>query len=181
MNEFRRRWGERNPQKIADAANAPKKVEASERLPVTMPDGVLFISYAREDQPAVERLRASLKDFPVWLDQPKLEAGDGWEHKIEDNIARCRFFMPIISSTTDKRLEGFFRREWNQAADRTRAMHEDFRFIVPIAIDDTKRQRRVSRNLFSARIGGSFPMEKRRRSFRMEIRALFESQSTNGD
>jgi hypothetical protein len=120
VDELRRRWGERNPQKIAAATNVPKKAEASERLPTTMPDGVLFISYAREDMAAVERLRASLKDFPVWFDQVKLEAGDGWERKIEDNIARCRFFMPIISRTTDKRLEGFFRREWNQAADRTR-------------------------------------------------------------
>ena len=121
VNELRRRWGERNPQKIAAATNVPKKVAASERLPTTMPDGVLFISYAREDMAAVERLRASLKDFPVWFDQVKLEAGDGWERKIEDNIARCRFFMPIISRTTDKRLEGFFRREWNQAAERVRS------------------------------------------------------------
>lgn len=180
VNELRRRWGERNPQKIAAASEVPKKAPVSERLPTTMPDGVLFISYAREDQAAVERLRASLKDFPVWFDQAKLEAGDGWERKIEDNIARCRFFMPIISKTTNRRLEGFFRREWNQAADRTRAMDDDIRFIVPITIDDTKAgTARVPKPFLRAH-WWQLPDGEATSQFKNEIRALFESQSTNG-
>jgi hypothetical protein len=180
VNELRRRWGERNPQKIADATKSPKKVEVSERLPTTMPDGVLFISYAREDQAAVERLRASLKEFPVWFDQAKLEAGDGWERKIEDNIARCRFFMPIISRTTDRRLEGFFRREWNQAADRTRSMHDDIRFIVPIAIDETKAATARVPKPFLRAHWWQLPDGEATPEFRKEMRALFESQNTNG-
>lgn len=180
VNELRRRWGERNPEKIAaTAARAAKPIEVAERLPTTMPDGVLFISYAREDQAAVERLRASLKEFPVWFDQAKLEAGDGWERKIEDNIARCRFFMPIISSTTDRRMEGFFRREWNQAADRTRSMHEDCRFIVPVTIDETKAgTARVPKPFLRAH-WWQLPDGQATPQFRREIRALFESG--NGD
>jgi hypothetical protein len=175
VNELRRRWGERNPEKIAaTAARAAKPVEVAERLPTAMPDGVLFISYAREDQAAVERLRASLKEFPVWFDQAKLEAGDGWEHKIEDNIARCRFFMPIISRTTDRRMEGFFRREWNQAADRTRSMHEDCRFIVPVTIDETKAvTARVPKPFLRAH-WWQLPEGQATPQFRREIRALFE-------
>jgi hypothetical protein len=181
VNELRRRWGERNPQKIAAASKPAKKVAASERLSTTMPDGVLFISYAREDQAAVERLRAGLKDFPVWFDQAKLEAGDGWEHKIEDNIARCRFFMPVISKTTNRRLEGFFRREWNQAADRTRAMHDDIRFIVPITIDDTKAATARVPKPFLRAHWWQLPDGEPTAQFRNEIRALFESQGTNGE
>lgn len=181
VNELRRRWGERNPQKIAAASSAPKKTPVSERLPTTMPDGVLFISYAREDSAAVERLRASLKDFPVWFDQAKLEAGDGWERKIEDNIARCRFFMPIISKTTNRRLEGFFRREWNQAADRTRAMHDDIRFIVPITIDDTKAATARVPKPFLRAHWWQLPDGEATPQFKNEMRALFESQSANGD
>ena len=181
VNELRHRWGERNPQKIAAATHRPKKIVASERLPATMPDGVLFISYAREDQAAVERLRESLKEFPVWFDQAKLEAGEAWERKIEDNIARCRFFMPIISKTTNRRLEGFFRREWNQAADRTRAMDDDCRFIVPITIDDTKAATARVPKPFLRAHWWQLPDGEATPQFKNEIRALFESQSTNGE
>jgi hypothetical protein len=181
VNELRRRWGERNPQKIAAATEPPKKIVASERLPAAMPDGGIFISYAREDQAAVERLRAGLKDFPVWFDQAKLEAGDGWERKIEDNIARCRFFMPIISKTTNRRLEGFFRREWNQAADRTRAMDDDIRFIVPIAIDDTKAATARVPKPFLRVHWWQLPDGEPTSQFKDEIRALFASLSNNGD
>lgn len=139
VRELHRRWGERNPAKLAEAAaRATDGAEAGVQLPATMPDGAIFISYAREDVTAAERLHSKLKGMSVWFDQAKLEVGDAWERKIDESIARCRFFMPIISRTTDRRLEGFFRREWNQAAERTRSMHDDTRFIVPVVIDETK-------------------------------------------
>jgi len=176
VNELRRRWGERNPGRIAaPAERETSPIEVAERLSPTMPDGVLFISYARDDQAVVERLRASLQDFPVWLDQAKLEAGDDWEKKIEENIARCRFFMPIISQNTNRRMEGFFRREWNQAADRTRAMDENCRFILPVAIDETKAMTaRVPKAFLRAHWWQLLEGEPTPQ-FREEIRTLFES------
>lgn len=177
VKELHRRWGERNPDKLAalEAGPAPA-LEVAERLPSNMPDGVLFISYARDDQKAVERLRASMKDYPIWLDQAKLEAGDGWERKIEDNIARCRFFMPIISANTNRRMEGFFRREWNQAADRTRSMAEDFRFILPVTIDDTKALTARVPKAFLRAHWWQLPDGDATAQFRKELRALFDAQ-----
>jgi TIR domain/SIR2-like domain len=182
VNELRRRWGERNPNKLAGATlPASEPAAETERLPTTMPAGVIFISYAREDRAAVERLRASLSEFPIWFDQTKLEMGDDWERKIEDNIARCRFFMPIISRTTNSRLEGFFRREWNQAADRTRAMSDECRFILPVSIDGTKATTaRVPKPFLRAHwwqlADGEVTPE-----FCDEIRALFSSEKPTPD
>jgi hypothetical protein len=182
VSELLQRWKKRNPEKAAAAAMPNgESAQAAERLPTTMPDGVLFISYAREDRAAVERLQASLKDFPIWLDQDKLDVGDDWERKIEDNIARCRFFMPIISRTTDRRLEGFFRREWNQAADRTRAMHDDCRFIVPVAIDETKAGTARVPKAFLRAHWWRLPGGEITAQFLDEIRELFESANSDNN
>jgi hypothetical protein len=177
VNELRRRWGERNPEKLAAAMNGESApIEPAERLPETMPEGALFISYAREDSSVAERLHAELKGYPVWFDQAKMEAGDGWEGKIDQNIARCRFFMPLISRTTNRRMEGFFRREWNQAADRTRSMHEDIRFILPVVIDDTRAgTARVPKPFLRAH-WWSLPDGEPTPDFMREIRSLFESR-----
>jgi hypothetical protein len=178
VNELRRRWGERNPDKISVAATPQRAApESAERLPTTMPNGALFISYARDDERAVERLRGTLKGLPVWFDQAKLEAGDSWERKIEENIQRCRFFMPIISRNTDRRMEGFFRREWNQAADRTRGMAEECRFILPVTIDDTKAVNARVPKAFLKAHWWQLPNGEPTSQFRSEIRALFESHN----
>jgi hypothetical protein len=104
-----------------------------------MPDKAIFISYAREDLPAVQRLKAGLDaaGLVTWFDMERLEGGDDFERKIRNNINRCSFFIPVISATTQRRVEGWFRREWSQAVDRTRAMAEGAAFILPVCIDET--------------------------------------------
>ena len=73
----------------------------------------------------------------TWFDMDRLESGDDFERKIQRNIARCSFFIPIISAATQRRVEGYFRREWSWAVDRTRGMAEGAAFILPACIDDT--------------------------------------------
>jgi hypothetical protein len=67
----------------------------------------------------------------------RLEGGDDYDRKIQKNIARCSYFIPVISATTDRRLEAYFRREWSYALDRTRNMADDAVFILPVCIDAT--------------------------------------------
>jgi hypothetical protein len=43
----------------------------------------------------------------------------------------------VISATTQRRHEAYFRREWSYAVDRSRNMMEDSVFILPVCIDDT--------------------------------------------
>ncbi len=104
-----------------------------------MPDNAVFISYAREDLPAVQRLKAALDAAGVttWFDMERLESGDDYDRKIRQNIARCAFFVPVISATTQRRHEAYFRREWSYATDRARNIAEGAVFILPVCIDDT--------------------------------------------
>jgi hypothetical protein len=104
-----------------------------------MPENAIFISYAREDLAAVQRLKAALDGagLVTWFDLDRLEGGDDYDRKIRRNIARCSYFVPVISATTERRLEGYFRREWSYALDRARNIADDALFIVPVCVDDT--------------------------------------------
>ena len=109
--------------------------------PSEMPEGAIFISYAREDLPAVHTLKNSLAaaGLSVWFDFDRIGAGDSFDNKIYDNIQRCSLFLPVLSHNTEARTEGFFRREWRYALDREMGIAPDVPFVIPIAIDDTTR------------------------------------------
>jgi hypothetical protein len=104
-----------------------------------MPDNAVFISYAREDLPAVQQMKAGLEaaGITVWFDMDRLEVGDDYDRKIQRNIARCAYFIPVVSATTQRRLEAYFRREWSYAIDRMRNMADGALFILPVTIDGT--------------------------------------------
>jgi hypothetical protein len=144
VDELHRRWMARhNPAaSIAATATATPAAAGIERFqPPTceMADRAVFISYAREDLAAVQRLKASLDAAGVnaWFDMDRLEGGDDFSRKIRGNVARCSFFIPVISATTQRRVEGWFRREWNWAVDRTHGIAAGARFILPVCIDAT--------------------------------------------
>jgi hypothetical protein len=102
-----------------------------------MQPGSIFISYAHEDVAAARRLRDFLDEagLDVWLDKRRLGAGDDYGEKIRRNIKNCSFFLPILSENVEKRLEGYFRREWKMAEDRSLGIAEGVPFIVPVAVD----------------------------------------------
>jgi adenylate cyclase len=99
----------------------------------------VFISYASEDAAPAERIVAALRaaGIEVWFDKNELRGGDVWDRKINEQIHRCRLFIPVISANTEARDEGYFRREWGIALDRMRDMAEHKTFLVPVAIDGT--------------------------------------------
>jgi TolB-like protein len=74
----------------------------------------------------------------VWYDENELDGGDAWDQKIRRQIRGCDYFMPIISATTEARPEGYFRREWRLAVERTLDMADDHTFLLPVVIDDTR-------------------------------------------
>ncbi len=120
VDELHRRWmARRKPADVIPLGAAPQRFLPPER---EMPDNAVFISYAREDLPAVQKLKAGLDAAGVttWFDLERLESGDDYDRKIQRNIARCSFFIPVVSATTQRRLEGYFRREWSYAIDRAR-------------------------------------------------------------
>jgi TIR domain len=107
--------------------------------PADMPEGAIFISYAREDLGAVRALKNALDGagLTVWFDFDRLGAGDTFDLKIQNCIRRCSLFLPVLSRNTEARAEGFFRREWRYALDRDLDIDPSTPFIVPVAIDDT--------------------------------------------
>lgn len=142
VDELHRRWMARRkstsgaPFAGGAAADGPARFVPPER---EMADQAVFVSYAREDLAAVQQLKAGLDAAGIhaWFDMQQLESGDDFARKIRGNIARCSYFIPVISATTQRRVEGWFRREWNWAVDRTQGMAEGARFILPVCIDET--------------------------------------------
>ena len=131
--ELWRRWSARAPA-VTDGA-----VRASADPPAEMPEGAIFVSYTRKDLDAVKRLKLGLKaaGASVWFDMSDIEPGHDFARIIQENIERCRLFIPVISANTEARREAFFFREWKWAIEREERMAADERFILPVVIDDT--------------------------------------------
>lgn len=134
--ELHARWTQRQPAATANAAGTPARFLPPAR---EMPENAVFISYAREDLPAVQRLKAAMDaaGIATWFDLDRLEGGDDYDRKIHANIARCSYFLPIVSANTQRRHEAYFRREWSYAVDRARNIADGAVFILPACIDDT--------------------------------------------
>ena len=100
----------------------------------------VFLSYASQDAIAVRRLCDTLRaaGVEVWFDQEELRGGDQWDAKIRKQIRECTLFVPVISAATQARAEGYFRREWKLAVERTHDMADHVAFLLPVVLDDTK-------------------------------------------
>ncbi|MGE0356405.1 MAG: toll/interleukin-1 receptor domain-containing protein [Burkholderiales bacterium] len=137
VDELHRRWmARRKGADVIPMGASPQRVLPPER---EMPDNAVFVSYAREDLAAVQKLKGALDaaGITTWFDVDRLEGGDDYDRKIQKNIGRCSYFVPVVSATTERRLEAYFRREWSYALDRTRNMADDAIFILPVCIDAT--------------------------------------------
>jgi len=101
----------------------------------------VFLSYASQDAEAAKRICDALRaaGVEVWFDADGgLEHGDEWDAKIRRQIKECVLFLPIVSASTQAREEGYFRIEWDLAAERARGIASGVAFILPVVIDDTK-------------------------------------------
>jgi hypothetical protein len=116
------------------------------------PRPTVFLSYASEDRPAARLIGETLPGYglEVWYDESELGGGDAWDQKIRKQIRECDYFMPLISAQTEARHEGYFRREWRLAVERTLDMADDHPFLLPIVIDATDETRaRVPEKFFT--------------------------------
>ncbi|MBP1682161.1 MAG: hypothetical protein H6Q35_2500 [Proteobacteria bacterium] len=138
IDELARRWQARHPPVAAVSAAPSAEPDDGEALP-DLPAGGIFISYAKEDVDAVIRLHDALEELglDVWFDRQRLEAGDSYDRKIRNNIKACSLFVAVVSRNTERRLEGYFRREWKLAEERAWSIADGVPFILPVVIDDT--------------------------------------------
>jgi TolB-like protein/Tfp pilus assembly protein PilF len=99
----------------------------------------IFLSYASQDSEAARRICEALRagGIEVWFDQSELRGGDAWDQHIRNQIRESVLFLAVISANTNQRDEGYFRREWKLAVDRTDDMASDKPFLLPVVVDGT--------------------------------------------
>jgi hypothetical protein len=150
VNELHTRWSAINPEPAqkdalqpvlqdSESADESAALGASPPVEMQMAEGAVFLSYASEDIALVRLVKEGLEraGLIVWFDKKYLEAGDNYDMKIQRSIRKCCLFVPFISRNTERRVEGFFRREWFYAVERARNIDPSIPFILPVVIDDT--------------------------------------------
>jgi hypothetical protein len=133
--ELHRRWRESRPAESESMAPVLPRIEPPDRLP----EGGVFLSYASEDREAVRTLKAHLDaaGIAVWFDRDQLMSGHDWNQEILRNLNSCSFFIPIISSNTQRILRNaYFRKEWNLADEIARSSHSGVEFVLPVLLED---------------------------------------------
>ena len=92
--------------------------------------------------PALLKL-AEITDFDLYVSTT-------FDSLLEDaiNAARCGYFIPVISANTQRRVEGWFRREWNWAVDRTEGMLAGARLSCPCASTTRRKKARTCPSSF---------------------------------
>jgi len=127
--ELYQRWSGRNP------------LTSGMLPPVSTTDlptgGAIFISYSSDDIGAARNILAAIQEIGgdvAWFDKSALKPGDNWDQNLRSAVQRCSLFLPLLSNNTERRTEGYFRLEWNEAAERSRKI-QGRKFIVPIVID----------------------------------------------
>ena len=106
---------------------------------MTEPSRAVFLSYTAQDMQTARTIFDALQaaGIEVWFDRSQLRGGDAWDQKIRREIQECALFIPVISSNTAARREGYFRLEWDLADQRTHMMARNRAFIVPVCVDTT--------------------------------------------
>jgi hypothetical protein len=140
----------------------------------------VFLGCASGDVHVAARICEALRagGIEVWFDRAELVGGDAWDAKIKRQIQGCVLFFPVISRETERREEGYFRREWHVAVNRTLDMATDKAFLVPVLIDDlpdaSARVPEKFREVHWTRLpGGETPKE-----FVTHLRTLLEGRGT---
>lgn len=168
VNELSDRWTKLHPSSDSASQNKPE-------LTPSIAPGAVFLSYASEDRDVVRVIRDALEaaGIDVFFDKTDLEAGDQWEPKLKRYINRCSLFLPIISKHTLTPLRRFFRVEWDCGLQEAPAARPTSKFIVPVAIDDTKPDDDLLRSEFQEFQWQFLPDGKPTADFVNLIRQLF--------
>lgn len=102
-------------------------------------EGLIFISYACEDEAAARQIKADLEAAGglVFFDRQRLARTQIWEDALRDQVRRCSVFIAVISAFTEASVASYFHLERHFAAIRARSFRRDFEFYVQVVIDAT--------------------------------------------
>ena len=132
VDELYRRW-------MAERIHPTDERDLKDGKKPPLPGLMFFISYSRStDLPRAEAmvqalLKLGVDKDEVWFDRTNIEPGNDFQHHIIDGIRCCRYFLPLLSLSANRREEAFVFREWREANDRLRDMNRDF--VIPMIVD----------------------------------------------
>ena len=150
--------------------------------------GDIFISYSQADYPAARVLVEELAQIGagiIFSDKSLLKPDDEWENEILAALKRGALFLPLLSSNTEQRDDGFFRMEWYEAVKRSQ-MIQGRRFIFPVVVDpefdgNASRYRLVPDQFHSFQFGhapGGHMSDDLRRAITEALRDLRRPRAT---
>src|SRR5215211_4162906 len=99
----------------------------------------VFISYAREDAEAANRLYNDMKmaGLDPWLDTQSLLGGQNWKIAIRGAIKNSRYFVPLLSSNTVEKV-GYIQKELKEALEVLDEFPQSKIFVIPVRINECK-------------------------------------------
>jgi uncharacterized protein with LGFP repeats/transcriptional regulator with XRE-family HTH domain len=101
--------------------------------------GHVFVSYVREDTPAVDRLQARLEaaDVRVWRDVDDVWPGQDWRAEIRRAInENSLVFLACFSSSSQARTLTYQRAELGLAIEQFRLRNPDVPWLIPVRLDE---------------------------------------------
>ena len=95
-----------------------------------------FISYAREDAVAAERIADAVNSsgLRAWFDRRHLRGGKRWKVEIATVIRKADFFVAVLS-TRSVGKRGFVQHEIREALEVALSIPEPRIFIVPVRLE----------------------------------------------
>lgn len=129
MAELLRRYQERFP----ETAARPQAKGGST-------SGLVFISYAREDEAEARQIKSALEagGCTVYFDRERLGTGMNFHYQLEDQVSRhCAVFISVVSPYTESAVgDNYFRRERFWASQRAQSFSDLDReeFYLPFLI-----------------------------------------------
>ncbi len=103
------------------------------------PAGHVFLSYVREDSPAIDRLQEALEmaGFRVWRDTRDLWPGEDWRSRIRAAITDSALvFLACFSRASVARARSYQNDELTLAIDELRRRPIERPWLIPIRLDD---------------------------------------------
>jgi CheY-like chemotaxis protein len=97
----------------------------------------VFLSYVREDQPAVDAIYEALSSvgFVPWMDRRHIPVGANWKGEVSKAIKKSDFVVVCISRKSFGQA-GFFQREIREALDLLAEMPDGHLYIVPVRLEE---------------------------------------------
>lgn len=97
----------------------------------------VFISYVREDRPAVEELCTELRQngIAVWLDREEIRPGERWKIEIRRAIEGGTFFIACFSKAYVDRDKSYMNEELTIAIDQLRLRPSNRAWFIPVILE----------------------------------------------